>query len=125
MNYNDARTDKDHIVHKMKLHSAPFQKIKSGVKTIELRLNDEKRRKIKLGDTIVFTNTSNGDKLSATVVKLHRFDSFEELYSALPLLKCGYTDEDIDTAQASDMNDYYSTAEQKQYGVVGIEIQLT
>lgn len=110
--------------HEMKLHSSPFEMIKSGKKTIELRLYDEKRQLIKEGDGITFTNTSSGEKMSATVKKLHRFDSFEELYKTLPLLECGYTAEDIDNAQPSDMEQYYSVEQQKKYSVVGIEIAL-
>ncbi|MBP3392158.1 MAG: 23S rRNA (uracil(1939)-C(5))-methyltransferase RlmD [Clostridia bacterium] len=108
--------------HEMKLHASPFEMIKSGKKTIELRLYDEKRQRIKEGDVIAFTNTSNGEKMRATVKALHRFDSFEELYKTLPLLQCGYTAEDIYTAQPSDMEQYYSVEEQKKYGVVGIEL---
>ena len=108
--------------HEMKLHSSPFEKIKSGQKTIELRLYDEKRKQIKEGDIITFTNTSNGEKMRATVKKLHRFDTFNELYQTLPLLLCGYTTEDVDKAHPSDMELYYSVEEQKKYGVVGIEL---
>lgn len=32
------------------------------------------------------------------VVALHLFNNFGELYATLPLLKCGYTEETIDTA---------------------------
>ena len=106
----------------MKLQPSPFEKIKSGVKTIELRLYDEKRRKIKEGDVIIFTNTAGGEKIRATVRKLHRFDSFAQLYQTLPLLQCGYTAEDVDKAQPSDMEAYYSAEEQQKYGVIGIEI---
>ena len=108
----------------MKLYASPFEKIKSGAKNIELRLFDEKRQKIKIGDDIIFTNTVNGEKMRATVKKLHRFVSFEELYKTLPLLQCGYTAEDVDTAHPSDMEQYYSTEEQNKYGVVGIELFL-
>ena len=113
---------KERAEHPMKLHSEPFEMIKSGRKTIELRLWDEKRRKIRPGDTIVFTNTVSGETLEASVKALHRFDSFEELYKQLPLLKCGYTEEDIATARCCDMESYYSTDEQAKYGVVGIEL---
>ena len=109
-------------MHDMKLHPAPFEKIKRGEKIFELRLYDEKRQKIKAGEQIVFTNTATGETLHTRVVKLHRFDSFEELYKTLPLLQCGYTAEDIDTAHPSDMEQYYSAEEQKKYGVVGIEL---
>ncbi len=110
------------MAHYMKLHTSPFEKIKRGEKTIELRLYDEKRRKIKPGDTIVFTNTTTGEILEAAVLKLHRFDSFDALYQSLPLLQCGYTSEDIDTATPADMEQYYSVEEQRKYGVVGIEL---
>ena len=110
--------------HEMKLHASPFEMIKRGEKTIELRLYDEKRQKIKAGDIIIFTNTSTGEALRASVKKLHRFDNFEELYRSLPLLQCGYTTEDVESAQPSDMEQYYSREEQEKYGVVGIELCL-
>ena len=109
-------------MHQMKLHPVPFAKIKRGEKTIELRLFDEKRKKINVGDTVTFTNTETGEEMSKTVRKIHRFDSFAELYQTLPLLRCGYTAEDVDAAHPSDMGQYYSAEEQKEYGVVGIEL---
>ncbi len=108
--------------HQMKLNQQPFEMIQSEQKTIELRLNDEKRQKLKIGDEITFTNIVNGETLKRTVLKLHPFNSFYELYRSLPLLKCGYTEFDIHTAQASDMEKYYSVEEQAKYGVVGIEL---
>lgn len=112
-----------HTVHHMKLQSSPFEMIKSGQKTIELRLFDEKRQQIKAGDQIVFTSTTTGETLHTTVVKLHLFDNFDELYKSLPLLQCGYTPETIDKATPADMQQYYSAEEQNEYGVVGIEIR--
>lgn len=109
-------------IHSMKLKPAPFEMIKSGKKTIELRLYDEKRQLIKPGDIIIFTNTSTGEILEKTVLKLHLFDSFTELYDLLPLLKCGYTEDDVDNAHPSDMELYYSREEQEKCGVVGIEL---
>lgn len=109
-------------LHNMKLHSTPFEMIKSGQKTIELRLFDEKRQQIKAGDTIIFSNTLTGETINKTVLKLHCFESFEELYKSLPLLQCGYTSEDISQAHHSDMDKYYFLDEQKKYGVVGIEL---
>ena len=106
----------------MKLNSAAFEMIKSGEKTIELRLFDEKRQQVKVGDKILFTNIANGETLNTTVVKLHRFNTFNELYKSLPLLKCGYTSENVDKATPSDMEQYYSVEEQRKYGVVGIEL---
>lgn len=112
------------MIHCMKLHAAPFEKIKSGEKTIELRLYDEKRQQIQVGDQIVFTNHITGETLQAQVATLYRFDDFAELYKTLPLLKCGYTADDVNSAHPADMEQYYSVEEQKQYGVVGIEIRI-
>ncbi len=110
------------MLHHMKLHPSPFEMIKSGRKTIELRLFDEKRQLLKVGDTIVFTNNVSGETLTRTVLKLHRFESFAALYASLPLLQCGYTENDVQQAHYSDMEQYYSAEEQKRYGVVGIEL---
>jgi len=111
-------------MHNMKLHPTPFELIKSRQKTIELRLFDEKRQKIKVGDVITFTNTSNDEQLSTIVKNVHRFDNFEELYKTLPLLQCGYTAANVDKAHPSDMEQYYSVEEQNTCGVVGIELFL-
>lgn len=43
-------------MYEMRLHNAPFELIKNGTKTIEIRLNDEKRSLIKEGDIIEFEN---------------------------------------------------------------------
>lgn len=111
--------------HYMNLNPVPFEMIRSGKKTIELRLNDEKRRAISVGDTIVFTNTQDsGRQISATVTALHKFRNFAELYSKLPLLKCGYTEEDIGSAKPEDMNVYYSKELEEKYGVLGIELSV-
>ncbi|MBO4767621.1 MAG: ASCH domain-containing protein [Lachnospiraceae bacterium] len=112
------------MTHQMQLQPEPFDMIKSGEKTIELRLYDEKRRKIRIGDEIVFTNTENGETLTVRVLDLAVFDSFEDLYKTLPLLRCGYTEQDIASASPDDMDVYYPKEKQKEYGVVGITIAL-
>lgn len=108
--------------HEMRLNPAPFRMIRSGEKTIELRLYDEKRRRIAVGDTITFTETDTGAKMRVTVTALHVFPSFAELYRALPLTKCGYTEAEQKAACPDDMLAYYSAEQQRQYGVVGIEV---
>lgn len=112
------------MAHKMNLNPEPFAMIRSGQKTIELRLNDEKRQKINVGDSIEFTQIETREKLTAEVIAIHRFDSFAELYQKLPLLKCGYTESDIATAKPEDMNLYYTPEQQEKYGVLGIEIKV-
>ena len=45
------------MTHYMNLNPQPFEMIAQGKKTIELRLLDEKRKKIAAGDVLIFTNT--------------------------------------------------------------------
>ena len=111
--------------HIMRLNNRPFQLIYSGNKTIELRLFDEKRQLIKAGDIIKFINTADeNNTLLVEVVELHIYKDFIELYNNLPLLKCGYTEQDIDSADPKHMEKYYSQEQQSKYGVVGIEIKV-
>lgn len=109
----------------MRLNPAPFSMIARGEKIFELRLYDEKRQKIRVGDTLRFIHAKNeGKQLVCRVVGLHKFPTFEALYAYLPLTKCGYTEENITDAKPSDMEEYYSKEAQKKYGVVGIEIEV-
>lgn len=113
------------MTHYMKLQPVPFEKISSGQKTIELRLFDEKRQRIRPGDTIIFSNIADSAAtVSVTVLNLLCFRNFKELFASLPLDKCGYAEAEVHSASVSDMNIYYSEEEQQRYGVVGIEIAL-
>ena len=53
--------------HTMKLRPNPFRMILCGEKTYELRLYDEKRQCIKIGDKIVFVNTKTDEQLKAYI----------------------------------------------------------
>lgn len=80
------------MTHIMRLNPLPFKMLASGEKTIELRLNDEKRRKLNRKDLITFVNTEDSLKtITAEVIDIYKYKSFKELYADLPLLKCGYT----------------------------------
>ena len=110
------------MVHEMKLNVDPFEKIAKGTKTIEMRLYDDKRRKVQVGDIIEFTNRETKEKVNVVVVNLHVFPSFKELYKAFNQVSLGY--EEWEIALHTDMEQYYLTPDIEKYGVVGIEIQL-
>ena len=62
----------------MKLNPSPLKMIREGKKKIELRLYDEKRRKISVGNTITFVNIEDSTQtIFAEVKNLFVFDSFE------------------------------------------------
>ena len=105
----------------MNLYPEPFDLIKSGSKTVEMRLFDEKRRKLSVGGLIVFANTKSKEELIAEIVELKQFDSFESLYVDYKKTDLGYKDDEL--AKPEDMLAYYSTEEIKKYGVVAIELK--
>ena len=111
------------MTHCMNLEPSAFLKIAKGSKTIELRLNDEKRQKINIGDRIEFHCGEINSVIFAKVLKLHKFSDFKQLYNALPLEKCGYSEDDLKTAHYTDMEKYYTKSQIKKYGALGIELQ--
>lgn len=108
-------------MHYMKLHNDPFNLIKSGTKTIELRLNDLKRQMIKVGDLIEFTNRVTDEKMVVRVVDLIKFNSFSDLYKNFSKVSMGYREDE--DANPSDMELYYSLEDQEKYGVLAIKIE--
>lgn len=110
------------MIHYMKLSLLPFQKIANGTKTIELRLNDEKRQKMNVGDTVIFRCAESKDIINANVKWLYKFADFETLYKTLNLFECGYNENELCSADFTDMQQYYSEEQIKKYGVLGIEL---
>ena len=110
------------MTFEMNLHPGPFELIKSGRKDIEMRLYDERRKDIKIGDSIVFTNNVTVEKLTVEVINLYRFNNFEELYNHFDKTRLGYRDDE--NANPKDMEQYYSLDKILRYGVLAIEIKL-
>ena len=107
------------MIHKMKLNESPFERIKNGTKTIEFRLYDEKRRKIKIGDKIEFSKLPDlREVILVDVIDLYREESFEKLFKKL------YTDEEEIKSKTKSMYNFYSPEKEKEYGVLGIKISL-
>ncbi len=110
------------MIHNMKLNTEPFTKIKNGTKTIELRLYDEKRKLLHIGDVIEFTNIVTLEKIAVIVDDLYKYANFEDLYKEHDKKDLGYSENEI--ADPHDMEQYYSKEEQAKYGVLGIKFHL-
>lgn len=109
------------MIHEMRLNNEPFNKIKEGTKTVELRLLDEKRKALRVGDKIIFTNRANNEKIDVLVTNLFKADSFAPIYEKYSKVAMGYNEED--DAKPEDMEEYYSKEEIKKYGCIAIEIE--
>lgn len=112
---------KNKVIHQMKLWPSPFNKIKEGTKTIELRLNDEKRQKIKQNDFIDFQNVETNEIIKVQVLETAKYCSFSELYPNYDKISMGYDENDY--ADPKDMELYYKSKDIKKYGVLAIRIK--
>ena len=111
-------------VHEMRLADAPFDMIKSGKKTVEVRLNDEKRRQICVGDIIIYRRKSGiGDTCAVNVVDLRQYKNFFELFSAELLAATGCENMIAEQAVQS-MYQYYTAEQESGFGVLAIQIKL-
>lgn len=108
---------------KMKVHLHPdvFDIVSKGVKDIEVRVNDEKRRKLKVGDDLIFLKRPfDEESIYAKVVGLDYYNSFSELienYEMARIYLPNYTKE----MWLKEMARFYSDDEQYKYGVVAIK----
>ena len=113
----------DPVTHEMKLLDHPFKEIKAGRKKVEMRLFDEKRQKLRVGDRIHFTNEKTGEDLTVTVVGLHRFDDFRSLANAFIPNELGFKGETA-ARIAEIMTGIYSPEETKRNGTLAIRVSL-
>lgn len=117
-----ALENKQEVKHKMRLWPNPFNKIKEGTKIVELRLNDEKRKLLKINDLIVFENVETNELLEVKIQNITKYSSFKELYDNYDKVSLGYDIDEI--ANYKDMEVYYSKKDIKKYGVLAIELKV-
>ena len=108
--------------HEMGLQSMYFDYIKNGTKRIELRLFDEKRQRIRIGDIIEFANP-DGETLVVRVVGLLRYGSFEDLFRDFDIFMLA--DASMTKRELLDvLNGFYPVEKQNEMGVVGIRVEV-
>ncbi|MBQ3253180.1 MAG: DUF3850 domain-containing protein [Acholeplasmatales bacterium] len=110
------------MIHNMKLWPDSFEAIKNKTKTVEMRLNDEKRSIIKKGDIIVFSNTKTKEEIKVDVINRNVYKDFNELYKAYDKLSIGYLDNEV--ASPNDMEMYYKKEDIEKYGALAIVIKV-
>ncbi|WP_203623140.1 ASCH domain-containing protein [Lacticaseibacillus sp. 866-1] len=101
-----------------------FQLIKAGSKTIEVRLNDAKRRQLRPGNHITFTDLTTGAELRVQVSAIDHFASFTALYTAFPGPQVGAAVNDSVAKMTQDTYQHYNPAQERATGVLAIHISL-
>ncbi len=110
--------------HEMKLQPEYYNFILNGTKRIEIRLFDEKRQQIKIGDTIkILKEPELNESFNANVIGLLRYNTFEDMFKDFDisvLSDSSMTKEELIAV----LEQFYTKEKQKQYGVLGIRIEL-
>lgn len=112
----------ERVIMEMFIHldSDIFDLVKNGKKDVEVRLNDPKRRNLKVGDTLIFLRRPNDDEeIRAKVMYLDYFDTFDSLankYKMERLYLNNFTKEEWLNLMAR----FYTKEDEKQWGVVAI-----
>jgi len=109
----------------MKLNEKAFTSVISGLQKYETRLLDEKRRRISVGDIIIFSKIPElNEKALVKVIRIIKARDFEELFSLFPIKDANWPSTYSNHDCARDMLKYYSYEDQKKFGVVAFEIEL-
>ncbi len=110
------------LLHQMGLYKEPFESIVSEKKVVEIRLNDQKRQAIQVGDLIEFTNLSTAEQVIVKVTARQTFKDFQVLYEHVPLeqMDCiGWSMNDL--LDATYM--IYSRESEKVFGALALTIE--
>lgn len=107
-------------MHYMSVKQRYFNLLKEGKKTIELRLFDEKRQKIKMGDYILFSNADNmKESFQGKVTNLYWEKNFDCLCKKISHKEAGFqTKKEL----LSTLKEFYPDNKQEKFGVLGIEV---
>ena len=109
----------------MKLQKDFFEKIESGEQTIEIRLFDEKRKALRVGDIIEFSKLpSLHKKIQVKILELLHYESFENLIKDFGMKFFGYNQEFLIDSFLKNLYNIYTKDDEKQFGVLGIKLKV-
>ena len=111
-------------VNVMHLDPRQFDLIKCHIKTVEVRLNDDKRKKIKEGDAIYFVKNSQRPQVLKVIVQsVSHFTSFDEVYSTFDPTALGFRGATM-MEYLESMYSVYTDEEEYNCGVVAFQIKV-
>lgn len=96
-----------------------FIQLKVDVKTIEVRLNDQKMRSIQPNDILTFVYQK--ETIITTVVELLPYDSFLDLYQTIPFVEMDCENWTMHEMLAATYK-FYTKSEEEKWGAVAIRI---
>ena len=82
-------------VYKFHLLDKYFEMVKNGKKTSEIRIYDDKKRKMKIGEHIEFINNQNNETILVQIKNINIFNNLEDLYKKYSEKEIGVSYENI------------------------------
>ena len=111
-------------MHEMKIQPAYYEAILHCKKRVEIRLNDEKRQLVKIGDVITFKRTDNlNESFDVIVVDLLYYSTFNDIIDDLDIEIIANKDSDKEDLKDL-LRKFYTEEEEQKFGVVGIKFEL-
>jgi ASC-1-like (ASCH) protein len=108
------------VRHRMKLTPESFERVKKGEKKFEYRLNDEKRRALKVGERIEFAKLPElSEDCIVEITSLNIYQDFSDLYLHAPEGSIPYSRSEF----LERMHEHYTPEEEQKYGVVSIGLK--
>jgi len=96
-----------------------FKIVKNGSKDIEIRLNDDKRKKLNIGDNLIFINRLNNEKIEVKISNLEIFSNIDELCNKYDIRRM-YKDNVSKEEFIKLINRFYSDKEIENLGILAI-----
>ena len=108
------------MIHNMKINDSAFQRMNNGTKVREYRINNEKRRKVKIGDIIEFHKISNPkDIIEMKVNDIKTYKTIKDAIKEYFDKDFSSRHKDIDsTVQSFYDKGFVTKEEEEKYGMV-------
>lgn len=109
--------------HVMHLDKKYFDLINENKKNIEIRLLDEKRKKISINDTICFVNKDDhDDTITVKIDSINSYKSFKELFTHSNHKELLWLSTSINS-MVDEMHKIYPPSLEEKYGVLKISFR--
>lgn len=126
-NYFEGFMDINNItnpIHDMNIKPEYFYLVANGDKIYEVRTNDDRRKKMQIGDYIkMYKEPEKEEYLFLEIIDKIEYLSFASLYNSLPKKDVGFEGKTT-TEIAQELRRFYTEEQERELGVVAIKVNL-
>lgn len=128
--------DREPVVHDMTIRAEYYDLVVQGIKTIEARTNDARRKAMQVGDRILLRREASPEEKAAGIVPTDcieldivekiEFTDFTELYNSDKFDKrdCGFEGRTTEDIVNSEIRKFYTPEMERERGAVAIRVKI-